>query len=190
MAEKNSSSKTLVLRKCETFQVTEDPDTERKKTPTSATTQNQKTDELTKDVDFFLLCSGVIKWEKLSQYMIASQSWLSTKKNKNTRWQPKKKSAQKKRKWKNRATLIVFERFKWIQAQNAFSFLSPLAGCFVFDGNLWRRPFRMFSSVSFLSENSSFVHGLYQFVSPHRDSIVRESSKILSAFTKNEVAGR
>lgn len=129
-------------------------------------------------MDFFLLCIGVIKWKNCRNTW--SRRKVCCPQRKKVRDDNEKKSAQKKRNWKNRATLIVFERIKWIQAENAFHFLSPLAGCFVFDGKLWRRPCRVFSTVYFSSENgenSSFVHGLYQFVSPHGNRLFVDKVK-------------
>lgn len=129
MAEKISSSKTLVWRKCEAFQVTEDPETERKKTPTSATTQN-KNGWVNKRRGFLFVVHWRYKMEKLSQYMIASQSLLSTKK-KSTRWQRKKKCAEEEKLEESRDSNRL-----WTNQMNSsrkcfsFSFSSGWLFCF------------------------------------------------------------
>lgn len=107
----------------------------------------KKTDELTKAFRFFSccdLCSGVIKWKIVAIVEIVDEI-------------AKKRATRtlKKRKWKNRTTLIVFERFEWSQPRNfAISsfFVSRRRFCFVFDRKEkpWRRPCRVFSTVYFV----------------------------------------
>lgn len=86
----------------------------------------KKTDELTKAFRFFSccdLCSGVIKWKIVAIVEIVVEI------------EKKATRTQKKRKWKNRTTLIVFERFGWSQPRNFcyFFFLrlsSPILFCY------------------------------------------------------------